>query len=391
MKKSLLSLVTLTAVLAITGCNNGSSSSPKQEESKGATILDIEAINLSSNSKAMLVGEKYAIETLVTPLLAVGQELVYKSENASIASVSKAGVVTAKKQGNTKITVSSKKDPEIKAEMLVYVLKSQDAINVRAHLSDMGAYQKKYVTTPRKLRTYEVETRSRYVDGDLRTQTVGYEYFITAKDDAYFYVGGRDTESHTFNAPAVRSSFGYHIFTDNDYHSYIYHETDNSKNRCYVASEFYLGTDTAQDQVVDSILDSLFNSGKKISENNIEDSMGTDWFEYSSLCRQGGYDNDSVYAIFTQSIPRSKADAEMEQNLDVPAGVYYSEKDQFACYYHKGNVKYYFVNFQISYTYHGVNHILDIKREYTFERDDEFSFSFPNPSDYQEVADIFDL
>ena len=391
MKKSLLSLVALTAVLAITGCNNGSSSSPKQEESKGATILDIEAIDLSSNSKAMLVGEQYAIETLVTPLLAVGQELVYKSENASIASVNKDGVVTAKKQGNTKITVSSKKDPEIKAEMLVYVLKSQDASNVRDHLSDMEAYQKKYVTAPRKLRTYEVETRSRYVNGELRTQMVGYDYFITAKDDAYFYVGGRDTESRTFNAPAVRSSFGYHIFTDNDYHSYIYHENDNSKNRCYVASEFYLGTGTTQDQVVDAILDSLFTSGKKISENNIEDSMGTDWFEYSSLCKQGGYDNDSVYAIFTQSIPRSKADAELEQNLDIPAGVYYSEKDQFACYYHKGNVKYYFVNFQISYAYQGVNHVLDIKREYTFERDDEFSFSFPNPSDYQEVADIFDL
>lgn len=388
MKKTILPILSLATLLALVGC---SKSSYQPSEQVDECPFAVESIELNSRSTALLVGEQYQLKPLITPLIAYNAELVFKSSKTSVATVNKKGLITAKGQGEAIVTVCSKKDPTVSMEIKVYVAKKRDKADVRKMIEKMGEYQEAHVTAPRKLRTWETETRTWYIDGEMYSQDVGYEEKTISKDDAFFYVGGRDVERRTFNASPIRSTFGYYIFTDVDYHSYIYHHNDYSKNRCYVPTEFYLGTETTRGDVVYSILNSLFNSGSDIAENNIEDAMGTDWFEYSSLCKAGGYGDDFVYGKYTQSLRNQTSSPLMEQNLDIPCYVKYNESDAFNVYYYKGNVKSYFVNFNISYQYKGKDYALDIKREYTFERDDEFELVFPDKTEYKEVADIFEL
>ena len=84
--------------------------------------------------------------------------------------------------------------------------------------------------------------------------------------------------------------------------------------------------------------------------------------------------------------------ATMEQNLDIPAGIPYYEKDTIRVFYDRGNVKYYNLRFDLSYKYKGVNYVFTINREYTFERDDEFTYSMPNRAEYDDSPrNVFDL
>ena len=388
MKKSLLSILGLTAILALTGCNSGSASN-----GKSSVVLPAEEIKLNAQSKALLVGEKFEIKPLITPLLASDAELVYESSDSSVATVSKNGVVTGKKQGKVTIKVSAKDDSEVFSEMEVNVFQRQTVKNVKNKLSAMGNYQKEHVTAPRKLKTVEVETRTLYCDGKVYHQTFEIATFILSKDDAYFYIGGIDEESKYFDAPEHRSTFAYHFYTDEDYHSFLFHENDNVRNWCYVPTEFYLGTETTRDGVIYAMMGSFFVSGSDIAENNVEYSLNENLLQATTfkIVRDGGYSDDNVFAQYSAVYDDEVASIDEENNLDIPANTPYVETDTIHSHWYKGNVVSYMINFNLAYTVNGHNYVLDVRRDYSFERDDAFSFTLPDRSTYTEVYSAFDL
>ena len=385
----MLSIIGLTALMTLTGCD-----AEAVAKASSAIVLPAEEILLSAGGKAMLVGEKYSVGSLVTPLLASSAELVYESSDSSVATVDKKGVVSAKKQGHATIKVSSKDNPEVSAEMKLYVFKEQKPAKIKTRLKDLATYQEEHVEAPRKLKTHEVETRYLYRNNKLYHSMTEYADFILSKDDAYFYIGGRDTETKYYDSPEFRSYFGYHFYTDADYHSFLYHENDNVHNWCYVPTEFYLGTEATRCDVIYAMMGSFFISGSDLAEDTVTDSLCNDLLtDYAPYCKSGGFGNDGineVYAAYSGG-GGGTASATMEQNLDIPAGTKYSEKDIFSAYWYKGNVKYYNLHFVLTYTIDGDNYSLDINREYTYERDDEFSFELPDRTKYTEVRDVFDL
>ena len=229
MKKSMLSIIGLVAAMTLTGCGGGS----ETPSSASSVVFPVETIQLNAGKKALLVGDSFQVKPFITPLLASSAKLVYESSDTQIASVDSNGLVVGKKQGNVTIKVSSKDNPDISTTMLVYVVSSQKADTIQTKLANLLVYQKTKVKKPRKLATTEVETRTLYVDGKAYNSTFEIANFVLDKDNAYFYIGGVDSESKYFDAPEHRSSFGYHFYTDVDYHSFLYHENDNVHNWCY--------------------------------------------------------------------------------------------------------------------------------------------------------------
>lgn len=386
----MLSIVGLVAVVALTGCGGGGEAPSSNPE----VVLPVSSINLNAGKKALLVGDSFLVKPLVTPLLASNAELVYESSDSQIATVDSKGLVIARSQGDVTIKVSSKDNPEVFSEMTVFVLASQSADVVQSKLANLLVYQKTKVKKPRKLATTQVETRTLYVDGKAYTQSTEIANFVLDKDNAYFYIGGMDTEAKYFDAPEHRSTFGYHFYTDVDYHSFVYHENDNVHNWCYIPTEFYLGTGTTRDGVIYAMMGSFFVSGSDIAENTVEYSLSQDLLgpNIRKACYAGGFEgDDAVYGKYKMSYNDQVADISEENNLDIPAGTHYNETDSLEAYWYKGNAKYYRVNFKLTYTVNGHDYILDVVRNYSFERDDEFSYKLPDRSKYNQVLNVFDL
>lgn len=89
-----------------------------------AATVKAKKMTVSPKSATLVVGEKTKITVKsVTPKKA-SKAVTYKSSNKKVATVSKKGVVTAKKKGTAKITVTSKSNKKLKKTIKITVRKS---------------------------------------------------------------------------------------------------------------------------------------------------------------------------------------------------------------------------------------------------------------------------
>lgn len=78
-------------------------------------------VKLNKTSKVMQVGERLTLKAAVAPNKATVKKVTWKSSNSSVASVSKKGVVTAKKVGSIKITAYAKDGRGAKASCKIVI------------------------------------------------------------------------------------------------------------------------------------------------------------------------------------------------------------------------------------------------------------------------------
>ena len=100
----------------------------KQSSKSVPTGIQLKAPYRVANKKftttlTLKKGKKFKIRASILPSSAKKKKLVYKSKKSKIASVSKKGVIRAKKVGKTNITVSPKGYSKIKATIKVTVVK----------------------------------------------------------------------------------------------------------------------------------------------------------------------------------------------------------------------------------------------------------------------------
>lgn len=88
----------------------------------GTKVTDV---NVIKSAAALQPGGKYTIKADVLPLNASNRSVIYRSADSKIASVSKDGVVTAKKAGRTKITVLAS-DGSKKKETVTVTVRTAD-------------------------------------------------------------------------------------------------------------------------------------------------------------------------------------------------------------------------------------------------------------------------
>ncbi len=83
-------------------------------------------VNVVKPAIALTIGGQSTIKAEISPEDASNQGLIYKSEDKKVASVSKEGVVTAKKAGKTKITVKAS-DGTKKKETIIVTVRTGDS------------------------------------------------------------------------------------------------------------------------------------------------------------------------------------------------------------------------------------------------------------------------
>lgn len=100
--------------------NNGNPSELSEEISVTTKMTEPTSVNVTETAKTLAVGETYQIKASVSPAEA-SQEVTYTSANAAVASVSSAGLVTAKAPGTATITVASKAKTSVKKAVTITV------------------------------------------------------------------------------------------------------------------------------------------------------------------------------------------------------------------------------------------------------------------------------
>ena len=128
----------------------------------------------SETSITLKIGETYQLKPVILPSNASLQDVTYTSSKTSVASVGKAGKITAKGIGETVITVASKENPDIKVTFNVKVYQTtfnlgELKINGTDKKSDRTAINKilKYATLIDETIQVIVPAGTYYINGSL--------------------------------------------------------------------------------------------------------------------------------------------------------------------------------------------------------------------------------
>lgn len=105
-----------TGEYIITICYNG-----KSKEAKVVVEQGVEKIEVSSLTVDLIEKNEITINATVLPEEAVNKEIEWSSSDETIATVDQAGKITAIKQGNCEITISTKDEPRVTQKIQVSV------------------------------------------------------------------------------------------------------------------------------------------------------------------------------------------------------------------------------------------------------------------------------
>lgn len=104
----------------------------KTKDSLEVTVgTKVSGVNVIKSAVALPMGGKSTIKAAVSPADASNQALTYRSADSKIASVSKNGVITAKKVGTTKITVQAADGSKKKETVTVTVRIADSAVRLQ--------------------------------------------------------------------------------------------------------------------------------------------------------------------------------------------------------------------------------------------------------------------
>lgn len=132
-------------------------------------------------------GASFRIKTRLVPSSAKKTALSYKSSREKIASVSKKGVIKARKKGHTTITVSPGNNKKVKAFIKVTVIKSlkkvkkirlsQQSLTLSLDSKNNSARLKARITSPKKPSNKKIN----WISTDKTVVSVNKKGFVTAK------------------------------------------------------------------------------------------------------------------------------------------------------------------------------------------------------------------
>lgn len=118
MKRHTVNIMALTLTLAMTVCTVAQS---PLAEAKAGVVKKVSVTNVSGKKLTLSKGESFTLNTKVTATGKISRKLKYKSNSKGVVSVSKKGVLKAKKAGAAKVTVWSKANAKKKVVISVLV------------------------------------------------------------------------------------------------------------------------------------------------------------------------------------------------------------------------------------------------------------------------------
>ena len=403
MKKLYVSVLSLAALLALTGC--GETITYKEvvvEEKVTPTKLVVDEPGL-----VMYVGETFQLHVNVYPLDASESQLIYKSSKSSVASVDENGVVTAKGGGSATIKIYSKDNPSAYDEVVVGVEKNKitasDADGKKAQRKDVNEKLKnqkkvqktKYMTNGEN-NIDKVLVNNGYVitttcDGEHYYSERVRQNFTASKSQGFFYFDINDIETRSPGGNPSFDNFGYYMFCNENFDAHAYKYSDSSAKRAYISAEDYIGK-VDRIEVVMMMLDNIFTSQRKILTNQFDRALESD--EFSALsASKGGYTNSGKSTIsysqsssFDYTVKNSE-----EDDLNIPAGTALKLTQGQSYFWQNGRIKAAYSITTFDYNLDG-HHFIKTEEGFTsvfIEK--EVDIVYPNKDDFQEVGSFIEL
>lgn len=404
MKKSFISLLSLSAMLAITGCSTTTSYKKViVEPTETPTKLHVEEPGL-----VMFVGEKQQVHVNVFPLTAANTELVYKSNKTGVATVDKNGLITAKGGGTATIRISAKGNPDVYEEVVVAVEKnrvtSSDRNTAREQKKDVNEklknqkkiQQEKYYVSGKenldKVAVYNGYILERTRDGEHYYSDHVRQDFIACKSLGFFHFDIKDVETRSPGGNPAFSSFGYYMFCNENFDAHAYKYDDSSAKRAYVSAEDYIGK-VDRIEVVMMMLDNIFTSQRRILTNQFSNALENGYFS-ATACTKGGYTNDGKKSGGYYKAPTTQPytiSADDESDLEIPAGTRIDLSQGSAYHWTDGRIDASFSSTKFEYDLDGHHYVYSETAYTKVYIEDEVEIVYPNKDDYQEVPTFIDL
>ena len=203
-----------------------------------------------------------------------GKNVTFTSADPTIASVSETGLITGRTAGETVVTVADKDNPDFKTDVKVLVSRTielEEATEINEGFIEQSEANDDKLT---EIVDNEMWMRTIYrTDADNKTELYSYDRwdqrFVASKDDAYFRIWETDAVIDSVNGAMDFTNHDWIFHTDENYESYIFHQTGDVKAYLDVPTQNYLDEkerNKRTDPLLD-ILDNIFNSGKSYFNN----------------------------------------------------------------------------------------------------------------------------
>ncbi len=125
---------------------------------KRKAYLFITKIKHPDTNELLTVGEKYTLETELTPVEAE-ENITWHTDNKKIATVSKKGVVTAKKKGSCYVYAVSKDDKKVESSKRVKIIVTDYSFTKMIHTLN-NSYKKHRAIAPKGIVIHSTEQNS---------------------------------------------------------------------------------------------------------------------------------------------------------------------------------------------------------------------------------------
>lgn len=404
MKKFYVSILSLTALLALTGCGEKVS----YKEIVVEPQVSISSLFVSEPGFVMFKGETQQIHVNVRPLDAPSSSVGYKSSNKKVATVDENGLITAVGGGSAYIRAYSKEDPSIYEDVAVGVetnlITATDTKTRREQRKDVNKklgnqqdiQEEKYMSggsnSLDKVQVNNCYYISRTCDGEHYYSEVVRQDFTACKSLGFFHFAINDVETRSPEGKPSFDRFGYYMFCNENYDAHAYKYSDSSAKRAYISAEDFIGQ-VDRIEVVMMMLDNIFTSQRKILTNQFDNALENSSFS-ASAADLGGYTADGKKSGGYRKNPKGQSytiQNEDEDDLDIPAGTETTLSQGSAFHWTNGRIDASESIMTIEYELDGHQYVYTQQAFTNVYIEDEVDIVYPNKDDYQEVGSFIEL
>lgn len=430
MKKNVLTLLTLLAVVPLVGCNGkgtssviSSSSSDSSSSLPPGPVIDTAivkpiAIDTYETPKAaseapdklypnhriasIFKGEVYQLKCLDFTHID-GNNVSYTSKDTTVATVDETGKITGKKVGDTIVTIADKDHPEVSVDVPVYVLGDVDELDRKDMISELrSANNKDEIKKVVDYMTYEMTIKK---EGVLQSYTRFVRDLVVSYDDAYFKMTEASAEIRT-EGGAMLFGNEWMLFTTNKYYdTYVYRDGGIKKNYIRVPTASYM--DKPQYTPALEVVESLFTAGKSFFTDIFDEASLKDFIDDASGSMKktfaaSGYDPEgeelgdfNLMFEASKTYSAESAPQSYETNFGIPANTelfptvvtrYHARQKQLLNWTN---------DLSFAYKLGNDNYVLSLVEDHEYVRINDSNKSkyivTPDRSQFNEVFSVFDL
>ena len=402
MKKFPLTLLGLTAIMTVAGCDSVNKVSAAAVEKFMTPPTDL-IVNVKSVSIAK--GKKYALKTQIRPLAAWDAKLSYASSDESVATVDENGIISGLKGGHAVISVFStdyfvdaERTPKLIEDVDVYVYGTITGQSKADQVAEMAAIE---VSKPDSVRLYDYRIYDLICEGVSQDRSEEYQTYVVSQSEGLMAYDSQEVYINVTNGGKSYDEYGYTCHTKSSYASYMFHRNSSVKNVFYIATEFNAGK-ASRFETMCQILDSYFTVANDYFTGSLDDVI-TPIFDYDTVSQYtgqlfaGSYKSGNEFGI---TLHYNETDDEVTSIEDevryatqLPAGIQQRTKFSIVCTIVNGYVIDYLQTQSSSFKWNGKNYKYDVTlaRRTDIIDSDEVAKYIPNLSEYNNVEYYYDI